>query len=195
MSLFLKGHANLLNIEKLFCVHVCICGQLLSRVLFCAVLWTVLRQVPPSMEFSRQEHLPFPTPGDLPDSGIEPASPGAPALANGFFTTGATWETLCCLQLTSKYFIHMHAYTHTQNMVKWTTAESLRWWVLPASSHQLYYIFEACQNNLRELVMDREAWRDAIHGVAKSQTRLNKWTELNCHNKKLWERKLGKKIC
>ena len=32
---------------------------------------------------------------------------------------------------------------------------------------------------LRELVMGRESWRAAIHGVAKSRTRLSDWTELN----------------
>ena len=39
-------------------------------------------------------------------------------------------------------------------------------------------------NKLRELVMDREAWRAAIHGVAKNWTRLRDWTELNwiCYN-------------
>ena len=34
-------------------------------------------------------------------------------------------------------------------------------------------------SELRELVMDREAWRAVIHGVAKSRTRLSDWTELN----------------
>ena len=34
-------------------------------------------------------------------------------------------------------------------------------------------------SELREMVMDREAWRAAIHGVAKSRTRLSNWTELN----------------
>ena len=33
-------------------------------------------------------------------------------------------------------------------------------------------------SELREMVMDREAWRAAIHGIAKSRTRLSDWTEL-----------------
>ena len=33
---------------------------------------------------------------------------------------------------------------------------------------------------LRELVMDREAWRAVIHGIAKSQSRLSDWTEFPC---------------
>ena len=56
---------------------------------------TVACQTPLSMEFSRQEYwsgLPFPSPGDLPDTGIEPASLTSPALAGGFFTTGTTWK-------------------------------------------------------------------------------------------------------
>ena len=34
-------------------------------------------------------------------------------------------------------------------------------------------------SELRELVMDREAWRATVHGIAKNQTRLSNWTELN----------------
>ena len=50
----------------------------LSHVRFFATPWTVAHQAPPSMEFSRQEYwsgLPFPSPGDLPNPGIEPRSP------------------------------------------------------------------------------------------------------------------------
>ena len=52
--------------------------------------WTAGPQAPLSMEFSKQEYwngLPFPSPGDLPNPGTEPESPGSPALAGGFSTT------------------------------------------------------------------------------------------------------------
>ena len=57
--------------------------------------WTVAHQAPLSMGFPWEDYwsgLPFPPPGDLPDPGIEPLSSASPALAGGFFTTGATWE-------------------------------------------------------------------------------------------------------
>ena len=40
---------------------------------------------------------------------------------------------------------------------------------------------------LLELVMDSKAWRTAIHGVAKSRTRLSDWTELNGTELVFWE--------
>ena len=68
-----------------------------SRVQLFVTLWTVARQAPLSMGFSRQEcwrGLPFFTPGDLSDPGIEPVSLVSPALAGEFFTTSVTWEAL-----------------------------------------------------------------------------------------------------
>ena len=55
---------------------------------FFVTLWTVACETPPSLEFSRQEYwsgVTFPSPGDLPEPGIEPLSPESPALAGGFF--------------------------------------------------------------------------------------------------------------
>ena len=68
--------------NKELVLHVVRCGVLSCVQLF-VTLQTVARHVPLSMESSRQESLsglPFPTPGDLPDTGIKPRSP---ALAGG----------------------------------------------------------------------------------------------------------------
>ena len=57
-----------------------------------ATPWTVTHQAPLSMGFPDQEYwsgLPFPSPGDLPDPGMEPTSP---ALTGGFFTTEPPWK-------------------------------------------------------------------------------------------------------
>ena len=89
------------------CVCVFVCVHCFSHVrlfatpwtvahqAFFAIPWTVAHQAPLSTGLSRQEYwrgLPLPTPGDLPNPGIEPTSLTSPALAGRFFTTSATWE-------------------------------------------------------------------------------------------------------
>ena len=72
--------------------------QVASVVSDSATPWTVARQAPLSMEFSRHEYwsgLPFPPPGDLPHPGIWPKSLEFPALAGRFFTTSANCEVYC----------------------------------------------------------------------------------------------------
>ena len=61
-----------------------------NRAQLFATLWNTALQVPLSMGFFRQEYwsgLPFTPPGDLPNPGIDPMSPAAPALAGRFSTT------------------------------------------------------------------------------------------------------------
>ena len=61
------------------------------------------------MGFSRQEYwsgLPFPSPGNLPDPGVKPASLPSPALAGGFFTTtplGKPQPVSYCLALVFEF--------------------------------------------------------------------------------------------
>ena len=53
---------------------------------------------------------------------------------------------------------------------KGTTEDEMAGW---------YHWLDGCESQwLRELVMDREAWRAVIHGVAKSQTQLSDWSDL-----------------
>ena len=63
-----------------------------SRVQFFVILWAVAHLASLFMGFSRQEYwsgFPFPSPGDLPNSRIEPVYLISPALADGVFTSGA----------------------------------------------------------------------------------------------------------
>ena len=68
----------------------------LSYVPLFVTPWTVAHKAPPSMEFSRQEcwsGLPFPSPGDLPDPGIEPGSPVLQA--DGLSHQGSSCSVCC----------------------------------------------------------------------------------------------------
>ena len=79
---FFYGYYNLLRA----CMHA---KSLQSCLTLCDPM-DCSPQAPLSMGFSRQEdwnRLTFPSPGDLPDPGIEPTSLVSPALAGGFFTT------------------------------------------------------------------------------------------------------------
>ena len=75
-----------------YCMHACVLSRF-SRVRLFVTPWTVARQAPLSMGFSRQEcwsGLPCSPPGHLPDPGIEPSSLMSPAMAGRFFTTSTT---------------------------------------------------------------------------------------------------------
>ena len=72
LLLMVKGRWTLKSV-----MHACMLSHF-SHIRLFATLWTVMHQAPLSMEFSRQEYwsgLPCSPPGDLPNPGIEPASP------------------------------------------------------------------------------------------------------------------------
>ena len=85
----------------------CICMLSHFRhVWFFVTRWTVVHQAPLSMEL-------FPSPGDLPNSGIKPVSLLFPALAGGFFTTSATWEALYIVYVSQSQFpSSLHSPSH-----------------------------------------------------------------------------------
>ena len=70
-------------------IETCMHAKSPQSCRLCATQWTVAHRAPLSMKFSKRKYwsgLPFPSPGTLPHSGTEPASP---VLADGFFTTSA----------------------------------------------------------------------------------------------------------
>ena len=156
-------------------VYIYACACMISHIrLF--IPWTVAHQAPLSMEVSRQEcwsGLPFPSPGDFPDSEIEVISLASPALAGGFFTTEPPGKsTYTCNSL---LFVYMFIYIYM-----------LPWWLSSKGSacragdvgsaisgsgrspgerngNPLQY---SCLGN----PMDRGAWQATVHGVIKRWT-------------------------
>ena len=84
-----RGFVQVFKFER------CGVSQSRSHVQLSATPWTIARQAPLPMGFSRQEHqsgLPFPSPGGLADPRMELASLVSPALAGRFFIAEPPWE-------------------------------------------------------------------------------------------------------
>ena len=82
------------HVDGSSCMSACMLSHFRQVRLF-TTPWTIVRQLPLSRGFSRQEYwsgLPCPPPGDLPYLGIEPVSLTSPGLAGRLFTTKATRE-------------------------------------------------------------------------------------------------------
>ena len=112
---------------KQSCQGDCMGTQLLqSCPILC--LWTLALQVSLSMGFSRQEYLsglPYLPPGDLPDSGIKPASRMSPALAGGFFTIRATWEAPSCMTMSKLFTLQASVLPSQKHRQKWYLSHRL----------------------------------------------------------------------
>ena len=114
-------------------------AQSLSHVRLFATPWTAPCQAPGilPMEFSRQEYwsrLPFPTPEDLPNGGIESTSSVSPTLAGRFFTTELPGKPIYLLCGYIFFFIFLFHYGLSQD----TESSSLYYTVGPCCLSILY---------------------------------------------------------
>ena len=96
---FVDIELSLHSLVRSHFILLCVCVRLLSdfsHVWFFETPWTVAHQARLSMWFSRKEYwsgLPWPSPEDHPNPGIEPMSLMSPSLTCRFFAFSTTWET------------------------------------------------------------------------------------------------------
>ena len=133
---------------------------------------TVACQASLSMGFFRQEYwsgLPFPSPGDLPNPGIEPKSPKG----------NQPWYSSERLILKLQYFGHLLPRADSLEktlMLGKIEGKRRRGWQSLRSLDSITNLMDMNLSKLQEIVEDRGAWCAAVHRVTKSWTRLSGWT-------------------
>ena len=140
----------------------------LSSVWLFPTPWTVAHQAPPSMGFSRQEYwsgLPFPSPGDLLDPGIEPRSP---ALQEDAFNLWGTREVSLSTELSSLDVIYSCGKIHYQYF--WTVKSVCH---SELCSSELACVEWLVQHNIsggKRFAVDGDMWQRAVSTAAPPVT-------------------------
>ena len=135
-----------------------------SRVQLFATPWTVAYQASPSMGFSRQEYwsgLPFPSPGDLPNPGIEP---GSPALQTDSLSPEPPGNIYIYIHTHTHTYICIYIYIYIFSELKGTGMGKLN-----LDDHYIYY---CGQESLRRSGVVNKRVRNAVLGCNLKNDRM-----------------------